>query len=450
MFRPADFGILCTAVPRLIANFVNEKSIYMNKILSRICSISNHPVSKLDVPFREKYVNGLGACLFMLSKDSPVTKMFFYGYAKSILGDSSCLLECWREDLKAIKRAISIQRKGIKLFSMKNHFFFDSLYLLEESLQHEYDRDKTVAILQTDVCGFFTKGALNRALAALVDGKPEGVDKVLIEHRKKNLLYASANEKRVLVVANVSAGKSTLINALVGERINRTKTTVCTNKLTYIHNKQEQDGVTIKKANDKYEYFDEISKVDSEQFVHASFHFKSYLSKSAVCFVDTPGVNNALDEEHKKITEDTIKANNYDVLVYVSNCQYFGTNDEHFMLSFLKRNVRKPIIFVLNQLDRFKIKEDSISKMLNDYKCDLLKFGFSKPVIIPVSAQAAVLSKIEETYLDEDDIYDKEMFIKKFKKEYYDLSSYVSKASDIGILNKTGINLLEKTILNLM
>ena len=49
------------------------------------------------------------------------------------------------------------------------------------------------------------------------------------------------------MVANVSAGKSTLINALVGYRLNRIKTTACTDKLVYIHNKCSNDGINNQK-----------------------------------------------------------------------------------------------------------------------------------------------------------------------------------------------------------
>ena len=38
-----------------------SKNITMDKILNRICSIENHPISTLGKDFRIKYVKGLGA-----------------------------------------------------------------------------------------------------------------------------------------------------------------------------------------------------------------------------------------------------------------------------------------------------------------------------------------------------------------------------------------------------
>lgn len=426
----------------------------MDKILNRICSINNHPVSLLDVNFKVKYLKGLGACLYTLSKNSPVTKMMFIVWAESILRETINPSIFWKEDVTAVKSAISMQRKGFRFFSMKYHFFFDALYLMEGSLQGKFRTESyfIVKYIEKTFCGRFTKSALNKVILVF-SNKAESVnyiDAALFAHRQKNIKYTNQKERKILVVANVSAGKSTLINALIGQRINKMRTTACTNKLVYLHNKQEMDGVTIKTADAAFEYYTDVTSINSDKFIHASLPFNSLLSQSAICIVDTPGINNSLDSNHKKITEDAIKSNDYDIVVYVSNCQYFGTNDERDILLFLKRHVKKPVIFVLNQLDRFKSKEDSITKMLNDYKCDLQqKFGFDNPVIIPVSAHAAILSKLNDKYLDEDDIFDKEAYIKKFQRDYYNLPAYVSEINTMDFQERTGIKLLENQILKL-
>ena len=59
----------------------------MDKILNRICSIENHPISTLGKDFRIKYVKGLGACLYVLSQNSPITKMLYCAWANSIICD---------------------------------------------------------------------------------------------------------------------------------------------------------------------------------------------------------------------------------------------------------------------------------------------------------------------------------------------------------------------------
>lgn len=422
----------------------------MDKILNRICSIKEHPISEFDEKFRVTYLKGLGACLNIISEDSAVTKMFFTVWAQSILQNNADVSKFWKNDFKAIKKAVSIQRKGFNFFSMKYSFFFDAFYLT-----YNFEKDKLTTIynfLNKEVASYFTRGALQKVYDYYVDNKePSKVSSILINHKKRNELYFTASPQKVLVVANVSAGKSTLINALVGYSLNKVRTTACTNKLVMLHNKRETDGITISKnTNDcyRYDYYNSIEQVDSNMFVEAAFPFNSSLSSKSICFIDTPGVNNVEDTYHRTITEETIRRNDYNAVIYVSNAQYFGTTDERALLEYLYENVRKPIVFVLNQLDKFKQKEDSIDKMLVDYDNLLNSIGFKHPVIIPVSAQAALLFKTDNTKLDEDELFEKELLRKKFEKDYYNLSQYIGGEKRTDLLEKTGILQLERTIIN--
>lgn len=113
----------------------------MNKILNRICSIKKHPISELDEKFRVTYLKGLGACLNIISEDSAVTKMFFTVWAQSILQNNADVSKFWENDFKAIKKAVSIQRKGFNFFSMKHSFFFDAFYLT-----YNFEKDKLATI----------------------------------------------------------------------------------------------------------------------------------------------------------------------------------------------------------------------------------------------------------------------------------------------------------------
>ena len=112
----------------------------------------------------------------------------------------------------------------------------------------------------------------------------------------------------------------------------------------------------------------------------------------------------------------------------------------------LQRTVKKPILFVLNQLDRFKSKQDSVAEMLNNYRQDLRQIGFKDPVVIPVSARAALLMKLSDNRLDEDDLFDKEQYVKQFKRDYFDLPAYVNGDSTSNLLERTGISYLEEMI----
>lgn len=421
----------------------------MDKILSRICSIDTHPVSKLDKGFRVIYVKGLAACLYATSCNYPITKMLFLPWAESIIGSSEGNpSKYWKEDISSIKSAIAIQRKGFSFFSLKYIFFYDVFYLLEQSFIPKYKIANTYKYLKENVCGLITKGALEKVYLYWTSNgpKPKSVDEAVVIHRQNNESIFSKKEKRILVVANVSAGKSTLINSLVGYRINRTKTTACTDRLVMLHNKCKKDGLTQKNQDGSYSYIQDINRVNSERIHEVAFPFNSSLSKEQICFIDTPGVNNSEDSNHRHITENAINEGDYDAIMYISNCQYFGTDDEHKLLKLLKSKVNKPILFVLNQLDNFVPGEDSVAKMLKDYKSDLIKMGFVNPVIIPVSAYASFLLRLGDERQTTIEKRKSKILNELFDDDYYDLPIYVGEAKSHNKLSMTGIILLEEKI----
>lgn len=422
----------------------------MDKILNRICSIDNHPIAKLDIKFRMQYVEGLVACMYSISEGSDIAKMMTFAWGDSIhaIHDNNSL---WKENIEAVRKALSLKRNGLKFFYMRNSFFFDVYYLAHASMLENSDLDKISEYLRQNVCGFFSKKTLNKILVAYKQNSSsiDGVSSAQIKHRNTNDMILSGTEKRILVVANVSAGKSTLINALVGYRFNRTKTTACTDKLVFIHNKCSKDGITCKIKNGVYTYSENINEGRSDSFIEAAFPFKSSLGKEQICFIDTPGINNADNCNHKQITEDIIKKGDYDAVLYVSNCKYFGTNDENNLLKFLKANVKKPILFVLNQLDVFNPEEDSVYKMLNDYKSDLVKHGFRNPIVIPVSAYASFLIRLEPSCLTKTEIRKKNDIIELFKDEFYNLPQYIGQGNSSEILDMAGIKILENRLITI-
>lgn len=418
----------------------------MDRILNRICVIPDHPIATLDNDFRIIFAKGLGACLYELSNGAELTKMYFDAWVSSFLQQTSLECEMWRKDSESIKNAISIHRKGIRFFSMKYHLFYDVFYLLScgkgVNLKDTFVYDDAYNFLKS-FSGLLTKPALKSVYLYFKEDKAcSKIAPSLIEHKEKNDKILSQEEKRILVVANVSAGKSTLINALIGHRLNKTMNRACTDKLVSLHNKVVKDGMTVRLNNSGYAYFDRFDATNSNNFIDASLPFNSHLSETNICLIDTPGINNSDDLQHRQITEEAIKQSNYDAIIYVSDSRNFGTFDEEKLLVMLKKGTTKPIFFVLNQLDRFKKKEDSIEKMVNDYRSYLKKIGFRSPRIIPISAQAALLMKLSDKEMDEEDMEDRSFFERKFQQDYYNLPNYVGEEySDF-----TGIELLEDRI----
>lgn len=419
----------------------------MNSFINHICVVKNHPIAKLDESFRSTYLKGIAGCLSKYRDKEGKIEALYNALCLSINNSEPKWTWYNTPNENDISYAISIQRKGWKFFTMRVPFFFDCFYIIQ-SVHPQYCYPMYLW-LNKEFCGMFCKKTLKKVYQYFTEGiNQELIPQELIWHKQLNERNATIIEKKILVVANVSAGKSTLINALVGYRLNRTKTTACTSKLCFIHNKLVEDALlSYSNKNREYYYLQEKDSITSDFAEEISLKFNSNLSNKRICLIDTPGINNVENLEHRKITEDAIRNGAYDAIIYLSNCQYFGTTDERRFLEFLKKHSKRPIMFVLNQLDRFKQKEDSIAKMLCNYYNDLLAIGFKSPVICPISAQAALLFKLSNNLLDEDDLYEKEKYMTKFQKEYYNLQSYSScKERDSSLLDLCGINYLEKII----
>lgn len=418
-----------------------------NDFITRICSISNHPIKNFDEPFRIKYLKGLWVCLSKFKDKKKQIESLYKAWCLSIIDrepDSSWLKE---PELKNISCTLGIQRKGFRFFTMRKEFFFDCFYFL--SIVSKGDCEQMYEWLRKEHCGIFTRPLLKKVYAFFKDGMNEDIiPKELLEHKRMCEGFQSSREKRILVVANMSAGKSTLINALIGYRLNRTKTTVCTSKLCYIYNKPVEDGVlSYNNKKREYSYTMDTASVTSDSADKISLKFSSTLNNKKICLIDTPGVNNIENPEHRRMTEDAIKANNYDAIIYVSNCQYFGTTDERRFLEFLKKHSKRPIIFVLNQLDRFNPEEDSVIKMLNEYTEELKKIGFTNPIVLPVSAYMALLVKLDKakSLLSKRELYKINEYKELVRDDFFNLDK-LTKTLGCELIYKTGIIAIENQI----
>lgn len=410
-------------------------------MISKILRIAHHPVADQSDVIKERYVRGLGYVLYSISNGHPNMKMMFNEWGRSIMKtDVSSFFNS--DSPSSVKEALSLNRKGIRFYRLKNQFYYDCFYLTENFNKPLFE--DLYNLLFAEGTTFFTKKALNKTANFFMNNEGNiKVEDELLSHREENKQFSEKKETRVLIVATVSAGKSTLINALIGRNFNKVMNGVCTTSLCQIHNKKIDDGITLKK-NKFLVYSPEVDAFSSNDSLEVAFHFNSSLSDSRICLLDTPGVNNSKDTDHFKITAEAIKSNNYDFIIFISNGQYNGTNDENHLLKLLKESTNKPILFVLNQLDKFKSKVDDIGKMICNYNNELLNIGFKNPQIFPLSAQFAYLLRCEQN-LDEDEIDELDMLRKRFSKEYLDLQKYAGKTSNSEI-EKSGIILLEQAI----
>lgn len=251
---------------------------------------------------------------------------------------------------------------------------------------------------------------------------------------RRNEAFLREPVRRIAFTANMSAGKSTLVNALVGKKVNRSQSMACTAKLHYIYNKSAEDGFSAEDDNllnldADYTTLMEDDEGNTKLEIIVSTYFRLMFDRGTrLCLIDTPGVNSAMDQTHKEITDTVISGGAFDRLVYVINADgNIATDDEHRYMSQLRESVKRvPVLFVVNKLDAFRAGEDSISESLDKIRQDVEGLGFENAAVCPVSAYAGYLAKraLFDGGLEEDEQDDLDTKRRMFKREAYDLSEY--------------------------
>lgn len=281
----------------------------------------------------------------------------------------------------------------------------------------------------------------------------------LIEQYHKNIKFFLKQERRYVVTANMSAGKSTLINALIGKPLARTSQEVCTGNICYIYNKSFEDG-HIHLENDKLNLNanqKDLTSFEWDVKTNIASYFRGIEKmQEKICIIDTPGVNSAMNRKHGRITREVLTTEKYDKVLYVLNANKLGTDEEIAYLKWISKNVPKDkVIFILNKLDDFNSRDDSIDESINGVYHDLIALGYENPIICPMSAYFALLIKMkyneEDMTVDEIDEY--ELYLKKFSRSMYDLSKYydgvqenAGDSQNIQMSKKCGLYGLEKIL----
>lgn len=279
--------------------------------------------------------------------------------------------------------------------------------------------------------------------------------KSLIEQYSKNREFFAMKEKRVIITANMSAGKSTLVNAIIGLDIARTSQEACTGNISYFYNKAFDDS-SIYLGTGSIADVSECQKVhdfETDAPVSIAVGFKkSQGLNGRLCIVDSPGVDFAMNREHGRIAKKCIQEESFDILLYVLDAHKIGTDAEIAYLKWLLERVPdSKVYFVLNKLDDYKASEDDIGASIEGVRNDLRRIGYKNPVVYPISAYFAFLVKKKSSGfpISEDEEDDYEFYCKKLNKPEYDLSRYSGDRESVdcdyeGMLKKSGVYYLEK------
>lgn len=260
---------------------------------------------------------------------------------------------------------------------------------------------------------------------------------------RENIFFIVRYPYNILITATMSAGKSTLINALVGKNISRMQNMACTSKIHTIISKPFEDGVT---SEYDHEILLDASKEDllsdnednfSSKITVGTF-FNGCLGGQRVILFDSPGVNSSENAEHREISYKMIRSRRYRLLLYIMNATQLGTNDEDLHLDVVKKHLgRGKILFVMNKIDHLISEDDNLFDVIENQRRFLYSKGFQNPIICPVSARAAYLAKkSQQEELNRIERREMDNYIDKFAlnsmADYYEEKLHCSCITDSG------------------
>lgn len=428
----------------------------MNCFVSAM-DISIHPMLKVKPKIRIPYFRVLSAFVLQISPNDKILEQRLKVYEKNFFNCCKKIpvQKSLEDDIFAV-----LEKSGFRPWRRKYRFMLllDIAFLLLD--------ERKIIMAYEMICHHLNKKKYEK-LADFKDSllKDTSIDPAfgcpvkLFEQYCINRDFLRKVQKNYIVTANMSSGKSTLINALIGKQITRTSQEACTANIGYIYNKPFDDG-TANIITDHIELYTDEKKLKNIGFDYPSFISLNWQllcdEKVRVCFIDTPGVNNSISREHIAITRRTIKNEKYDKLIYVLDINRLGTDEEIRHLKWLADNVPiEKIIFVLNKIDNCRSSEDDIKKSIENLKCELSELGFKEAAVCPVSAYAALLAKIKKSgiTLSDDDAEDYDVMKRKFNRPYYDLTAYYSdppftedEEPEQRLLQKCGFYGLEKIL----
>lgn len=227
-------------------------------------------------------------------------------------------------------------------------------------------------------------------------------------------------EFEVNVVATMSAGKSTLINALLGKKLMPSKQGACTATITKIKDDDDDTFKAVAYDSDKnelahhsvldYKTMISLNKNTDVSEVHVSGNIPFVTSDEiSLILIDTPGPDNARDDKHSSVTAKALDQSSKMLVLFVMNGGKLHDEAQDEFLKGIARSMsvggkqsRERFMFVINKLDAYDEEDDDIAgETIPDTVRYLEEMGIDNPNIFPAAAHPALLIRRYQSTQDE-------------------------------------------------
>ena len=256
---------------------------------------------------------------------------------------------------------------------------------------------------------------VEKALDKIFEDIKGGPVEELKDVRIKTAFEKAKNQRfEINVVATMSSGKSTLINALLGKKLMPAANEATTATIVRIVDDKDKDAFSAKAFDQEGNLVKELNAVTLKDMkalnsdpnvsiveLQGNIPFVRH-SGMRLVLMDTPGPNNSRDKRHEQMTYEMLKNSDKSLVLFVMNGQQLGINDEKTFLDFVcetmkggGKQARERYIFAVNKLDAFNPHPDDdgldcIEKALKNVMQGLEDRKIIYPNIFPVAALPAL------------------------------------------------------------
>lgn len=234
-----------------------------------------------------------------------------------------------------------------------------------------------------------------------------------IEEIEKDIVKIKEDPFAISVLATMSSGKSTLLNALMQLELLPTGDAATTAKIMEIYDNGKQtvtyeaydyDGKLV--CDGKDANLEDIKKINVNDSVYTVRIYSGIpgvgTGKIRLMLRDTPGPDGTDDSRHRKLTEAIIDdAKNMSTVIYVMDATKLRTDSDKELLGQILSSIscemkeggkqaNDRFLFVINRVDVWiESEEQTLEKLLEDTKEYLSQWGINNPRIFPVTAKLA-------------------------------------------------------------